>query len=1286
MVDPENRVVVSVSDGLGRTKKTINCRQHTGNICNESQGLVTRYEYNTLGNVTKVTDSAGVDVTTNTYDTLGRKKATDDADLGHWEYNYDKNGNLVWQKDPQGNETTFDYDELNRLEKKYFNGTETLSYTYDQGDYGIGRKHSFSDDYQTTTYTYDQRGRLLSESKSFAGKDLASLFGSDSYVTGYSYDNLDRMIAITYPGTPEFGAETVNYTYDGIYLESVTGDDTYVSNIDYNTFGQITTRELGNNITETFSYDSLNQRLSTLDVGSNILGLSYNYSTVGNITRITDNIHSSDPDLSMSQAFTYDNFYRLTSASGAYDASFVYDDLDRMTDKTEGSSSQIFGFSEARPYHGIKYIGDAVNPIQYDAGGNILSYKIGDIGARDITWNYGIGKPARIEITPPDTTPPTSTLTCTADSGDCMTSDQTDNDGIIELEVGAEDDIALDRVEFERGEWTAECVGGDIDMCHYMSTGACWDNPVCHLTAEGCVGDCSDISDESLCGSVPDCSWGSWNWQNVSGYPETAPTNPYSNIVSFTGQDGETYQFRTRAKDTAGNWSDWVESGKVTVEILVCGDGNVSAGEECDPPGSSCPGEEVCLANCSCGTDVDLVVSDITRDAYYYKVRYCNEGTQTSADQLLVKIKNKDTGASFESNYLYPYGIPDPGQCITTSGFTCGLIGSSCDDEITVEATVDSRNTVLETNEDNNTYEKSFLIPTHRICQNEACVTVEGAGTDECQSDTDCVAPPECQTNADCNDDNPCTTDACTDGVCEHTNIADGTSCAPSGRPFATGYYCQAGECIEARPPICKRVVNPNPVERGAPAILDSSGSSDPNPGGSITKYEFDWDGNGTYDYTETAVSASDGVFDGKTEHTFNRDTRVIFRVTSNYGKQATCLVNVRTFVYVPLFTIEPGVNFNLQLPQGRNMRASEVIQLAKKSYNACDIANYISTEKDGWLVTYLLGWGGEDFEIKGGETKFIMKNNGDAPCVVKIKEFGNVQGAVKGTSVISTEFFYNGEGSRIAKKQDDNNYVLYINAYLEKSVVDGLATWRKNYLAGGKLVAVRLINTCTPDCEGKNCGDDGCGGSCPPGCGSHEHCSSGNCTCYLGYTNCSGNCVNLQTDPNNCGSCANVCVAPDVACKFGVCGPLTPPCFTAKTAVALANGQSVHIENLEIGDKVLGFDRGLDVKEAKVVKLIKSQRESYFIISTKDGQRVETTAEHPFLTWSRQFKKVEDLKAGDTVFVLRGQKLVLSKITEKAEVNESVTVYNLQVASPNTFFAEGFAVHNKNPIPPPID
>jgi C1A family cysteine protease len=105
----------------------------------------------------------------------------------------------------------------------------------------------------------------------------------------------------------------------------------------------------------------------------------------------------------------------------------------------------------------------------------------------------------------------------------------------------------------------------------------------------------------------------------------------------------------------------------------------------------------------------DLVLTNMTRDNSYYRLTYCNNGAGTSSSKFTIYLKNKLTGASFESNPYYPYDVPGPTQCGSTGGFTCGLIGDpSCNGQITVEATIDWKKVVVESNENNNTLTKIF--------------------------------------------------------------------------------------------------------------------------------------------------------------------------------------------------------------------------------------------------------------------------------------------------------------------------------------------------------------------------------------------------------------------------------------------------------------------------------------------------------------------------------------------------------------------------------------------------
>jgi hypothetical protein len=60
---------------------------------------------------------------------------------------------------------------------------------------------------------------------------------------------------------------------------------------------------------------------------------------------------------------------------------------------------------------------------------------------------------------------------------------------------------------------------------------------------------------------------------------------------------------------------------------------------------------------------------------------------------------------------------------------------------------------------------------------------------------------------------------------------------------------------------------------------------------------------------------------------------------------------------------------------------------------------------------------------------------------------------------------------------------------------------------------------SCTPECEGRVCGDDGCGGSCGE-CGDGSVCLEGACLACDAQTNCLGK----QCGPDNCGGSCGQC------------------------------------------------------------------------------------------------------------------------------------------------------------------
>jgi hypothetical protein len=115
-------------------------------------------------------------------------------------------------------------------------------------------------------------------------------------------------------------------------------------------------------------------------------------------------------------------------------------------------------------------------------------------------------------------------------------------------------------------------------------------------------------------------------------------------------------------------------------------------------------------------------------------------------------------------------------------------------------------------------------------------------------------------------------------------------------------------------------------------------------------------------------------------------------------------------------------------------------------------------------------------------------------------------------------------------------------------------------------------------------------------------------CSCY---TDCGGgrSCC-IET---NCTNCAynTGCSAHEVSsCSGGGGG-----CFLPGTQVATDSaGQTQNIENLKIGDQVIGFDEQTgETNSAHVAQIYEVQRDYYYSIETSSGDQVKVTAEHPF-------------------------------------------------------------------------
>ena len=133
--------------------------------------------------------------------------------------------------------------------------------------------------------------------------------------------------------------------------------------------------------------------------------------------------------------------------------------------------------------------------------------------------------------------------------------------------------------------------------------------------------------------------------------------------------------------------------------------------------------------------------------------------------------------------------------------------------------------------------------------------------------------------------------------------------------------------------------------------------------------------------------------------------------------------------------------------------------------------------------------------------------------------------------------------------------------------------------------------------------------------------------------------------------------------------------CFPAGTEVATPGGP-VAIETLAFGDEVWAVtEEGKTVRT--VVKGLFVSRNRVLRIET--GSRTLTaTEDHPVSLGEGRFRSAGGLRQGDHLGKWKQGRLMAKTVRKVSPIEGETLVFNLQVAMPNTFVAEGIVVHNK--------
>ena len=135
--------------------------------------------------------------------------------------------------------------------------------------------------------------------------------------------------------------------------------------------------------------------------------------------------------------------------------------------------------------------------------------------------------------------------------------------------------------------------------------------------------------------------------------------------------------------------------------------------------------------------------------------------------------------------------------------------------------------------------------------------------------------------------------------------------------------------------------------------------------------------------------------------------------------------------------------------------------------------------------------------------------------------------------------------------------------------------------------------------------------------------------------------------------------------------------CFLPDTTIYRADGSGVAIRDVRPGDELLAFTPEGAVVTTTVRAVIAHAVNEYVELETEHAS-LRVTKEHPFFVGDGTFETVEALRVGDRVSVLLGGALRSERIVSMKAVQAPVRVFNLQTDRPNTYFANGVAVHNK--------
>lgn len=306
----DNRLSETITDPLNNSTISLTTPQGWLTKTTFADGTTTCYDYNCIGERTRVVDAEGLTTCYN-YDGFGQRIERIHPDAGTTRWLYDPAGYMVVSKTQNqidvGDSTTYHYQFGRLMEIRHaLHPWENTSFDYDNA----GRLAYREDRTGSEQLLYDELGNVRQTLRRII---LPTENRAFQFKTGFSYDSFGKIRVMTYPDREEV---FYHYTQEGGLLSGIQG---YTQNYQYDELGHIASMKYANGCETTYKYDAQRQwatNVYTHDVpyGNVYLNdLNYSYDAAGNIADVQQTASAvSAMGGPYHDTYYYDSRYRLT--------------------------------------------------------------------------------------------------------------------------------------------------------------------------------------------------------------------------------------------------------------------------------------------------------------------------------------------------------------------------------------------------------------------------------------------------------------------------------------------------------------------------------------------------------------------------------------------------------------------------------------------------------------------------------------------------------------------------------------------------------------------------------------------------------------------------------------------------------------------------------------------------------------------------------------------------------------------------------------------------------------